>query len=586
MTSRKGLTVEEINEILEDENFWVDEDRPNVDITVLPPDPDYVTDEDEADDDQLGIAEVRDVPGLLEVDEDHRTQNEENSIAEENEQKSKKQKLSRTEACWEKKEPIYNFSRENFAEVDCKKVENLKEQLGSLTPLQIFEKILPESILEHIRDETIRYARCTKNDQDFSLDVAELKVFIGILLFSGYHQVPSERMYWSRDDDLGVEIIRNAMARNRYIKIKAMLHFANNDKLDKTDRLFKIRPLVNKINESFQQFGTFTSHISIDEMIVKYFGHHGLKQFIRGKPIRFGYKLWALCSSSGYCFKFIVYTGKETQQQVGMNLGSKVVTELLSCVPVPNEHVVFFDNFFTSRDLLAHLTSIGFRATGTVRENRTDRCPLKDSKDMNKEKRGSFDYQFDKNAKVLMVRWKDNKCVIVASNYDSVRPLANVSRWSRESKQRVEVPQPKLIQSYNKHMGGVDQHDWLIGKYGIQVRGKKWYWPLFTRMVDMALTNAWILYRTIHGNAALNCLEFRRAIVVPYLKISAKPSKRQHTVTTPMVDVKYDGINHLIQYRSKQRRCQRRGCKSKPTSFCPKCDVTLCSTCFLPYHTK
>lgn len=201
MTSRRGLTVEEINEIVDDENFWVDEDRPNVDITVLPPDPDYVTDEDEADDDQLGIADVRDVPGLLEVDDDRRTQDEGNSNAEEKGQKSKRQKLSRIEACWGKKEPVYDFSQENFGEVDSKKVEKLKEQLISLTPLQIFEKILPESILEYIRDETVRYAHCTNNELDFSLHVDELKIFIGILLFSGYHQVPSERMYWSRDND-------------------------------------------------------------------------------------------------------------------------------------------------------------------------------------------------------------------------------------------------------------------------------------------------------------------------------------------------------------------------------------------------
>lgn len=81
-------------------------------------------------------------------------------------------------------------------------------------------------------------------------------------------------------------------------------------------------------------------------MIVQYFGHHGLKQSIRRKPIRFGYKLWALCNSNGYYFKSIVYTRKETQQQVGMNLGYRVVTELLSCVKIPNEHTVFFDNLF------------------------------------------------------------------------------------------------------------------------------------------------------------------------------------------------------------------------------------------------
>ena len=38
----------------------------------------------------------------------------------------------------------------------------------------------------------------------------------------------------------------------------------------------------------------------IDESMIPYFGGHGTKQFIRGKPIRFGYKMWALTTPSGY----------------------------------------------------------------------------------------------------------------------------------------------------------------------------------------------------------------------------------------------------------------------------------------------
>nr|CAI5829854.1 unnamed protein product [Callosobruchus analis] len=55
--------------------------------------------------------------------------------------------------------------------------------------------------------------------------------------------------------------------------------------------------------------GIFHSHLSIGEAMVKYFGHHSSKLFIRGKPVRFGYKEWMLCSSTGYCYNFDVYCG-------------------------------------------------------------------------------------------------------------------------------------------------------------------------------------------------------------------------------------------------------------------------------------
>ncbi|GFQ70909.1 hypothetical protein TNCT_9431 [Trichonephila clavata] len=38
-------------------------------------------------------------------------------------------------------------------------------------------------------------------------------------------------------------------------------------------------------------------------------------------------------------------------------------------------------------------------------------------------------------------------------------------------------------------MGGVDQHDWLLEKHTIHIRGRKWYWPIFTRVTDMAIVN-------------------------------------------------------------------------------------------------
>ena len=55
--------------------------------------------------------------------------------------------------------------------------------------------------------ESVRYAMTCKNIMDMVLTFDELKAFMGILLFSSYHKLPSERLYWSNDEDLGVSII-------------------------------------------------------------------------------------------------------------------------------------------------------------------------------------------------------------------------------------------------------------------------------------------------------------------------------------------------------------------------------------------
>ncbi|XP_047112340.1 piggyBac transposable element-derived protein 3-like [Schistocerca piceifrons] len=159
---------------------------------------------------------------------------------------------------------------------------------------------------------------------------------------------------------------------------------------------------------------------------------------------------------------------------------------MLDGIEEPENYCVYFDNFFTSRDLLIHLRNLGFRATGTVRENRVGDCPLLSSNELKKTVRGNYDYHMDRNGEVLFVRWHDNRCVTVGTNYDKVEPLGAAMRYSRQASKKTQVQQPAVLKSYNAYMGGVDHHDWLVGKYATVIRGKNgtgsylhvyWKWP-------------------------------------------------------------------------------------------------------------
>jgi hypothetical protein len=74
---------------------------------------------------------------------------------------------------------------------------------------------------EYIVKETVRYAVNVKNEQDFMLTADVTRVFVGFLLLTGYHKLPSERLYCSEDEDLGLEIVKKAMPRNKYKKLQA-----------------------------------------------------------------------------------------------------------------------------------------------------------------------------------------------------------------------------------------------------------------------------------------------------------------------------------------------------------------------------
>lgn len=44
-------------------------------------------------------------------------------------------------------------------------------------------------------------------------------------------------------------------------------------------------------------------------------------------------------------------------------------------------------------------------------------------------------------------------------------------------------------------MGGVDLMDSFLGRYRIKIRSRKWYISLFYHTIDMAIINAWLLYK-------------------------------------------------------------------------------------------
>ena len=112
--------------------------------------------------------------------------------------------------------------------------------------------------------------------------------------------------------------------------------------------------------------------MSVDETVVPYFGRHPTKQFIRNKPVRFGYKLCSLATSGGYVIQFKPYGGgakDKSQEQLDFGLAGSVILDLISELPQSLPYQITFDNFFTSVKLLDHLGARGLGAIGTIRQN-------------------------------------------------------------------------------------------------------------------------------------------------------------------------------------------------------------------------
>ena len=56
-----------------------------------------------------------------------------------------------------------------------------------------------------------------------------------------------------------------------------------------------------------------------------------------------------------------------------------------------------------------------------------------------------------------------------------------------------------IVSKYNRGMGGVDVIDKLLGAYRPVIRGKKWWYPLFTNALNISVVAAWRLYGYLHN---------------------------------------------------------------------------------------
>lgn len=552
-------------------------------VTILPPDVDENTDTDDIDDELTGAPiPSGDIAGQYEIEF-----TEENLGLSDVEPPSKKRKLQHN---WIESDNDLTDSgllplKIPFNEKSI--LEKLEEKLESITdPVGLFELFFDDGLLDIIVEQSLNYA-LQKNFHDFRIDKADMKVFIGFLLFTGYHNLPREKLYWSLREDFGIPLIRQAFSRDRFWEIKRFLHVVDNNLAKETVRKdFKISTLYDYLNEKFKQFGILDENIAIDEQMVKYYGHSSLKQFIKSKPIRFGMKNWVAAGKSGYCYHVKLYCGKESYQSSNEPLGTRVVLELIRKCNIDSTNCLFADNFFMSCDLLSQLRELQIPAIGTVRANRTGNCPLKNDKDL---QRGSMDSKVDTDNKISLTKWQDNRSVIVGTNFQTDCTNQTVKRWKKlkAGAAKIEIPIPSIIKSYNNGMGGVDQLDCFVNCYRISISSKKWYWCLITNMIDICVSNAWNLHRKL-DRKCMDLLEFRSEIALTYLKLSVGRSSSISCKTIPRTidSIRFDGHGHSLETREKQRRCQGENCKSKPKTFCMKCNITLCKFCFGPYHNR
>ena len=264
------------------------------------------------------------------------------------------------------------------------------------------------------------------------------------------------------------------MSVHRFEEIRRYLHFIDNLSIpkDNTDRLIKIRPFLTKLHETFHDAATPEESQSIDEMMIPFKGRSGLKQYIKSKPKKWGFKMWVRAGVSGYVYCFEPYQASSGGRGEPSRFGVAGDVVLRLCHDLSGKnHKVYCDNLFTSVPLAMELKRQDIYIIGTCRSNRLQGAEekLTSDKEMKKSKRGTMCIATSAD-NISVTKWNDNNIVRVVSSFAGMEPKDIVKRYSKTHKSYLDIERPYSILLYNKHMGGVDLMDFLVALYSHNIK--------------------------------------------------------------------------------------------------------------------
>ena len=503
------------------------------------------------------------------------------------------------------------------------------------SPFQYFSRFFSPQLIQHITDQTNLYATQKDISNSFCTTDEEIMHFLAILIYMGNSEMASVWDYLSMETK--VPQVAELMSSRRFMLLKRLVHFNDNSQVHgNIDRFFKVRPLFTFLNEAFRTVPQ-TPKQSVDEVMISYEENKAgnLRQYSNTEPDKIGFKLFARASEDGFIHDIMLYQGKTTLQthriplnieQEAMDINSQIVSVLASTMSSNDTTVIFADNFFTSMQLVRYLKSKNCRYTGTARDNRMGKPPLKPIENMEKKDvpRGTWDYVTSDEG-ILALRWKDSKVVTILSTDLGVNPVSSFSRYCTEIKKLEEVQCPAVVKSYNANIGGIDKSDMLVHLHHTPMKSKRWYLRLFAYAIDISLINAWIIYRrdckALQAEDGLPLKQFRIQVfktascqklvtsrhqkhtTLPSLNTAVNKAKpintsvnlpkpvRGHRSHVPDSCVRFDySLFHCPVYTTRQtcKFCSKKDNILRSNVVCSVCKVHLClnekRNCFMKYH--
>ena len=358
---------------------------------------------------------------------------------------------------------------------------------------------------------------------------SELKIFVAHLLVMGVLRKPDMESYWCSTGVCQIPFFGRWMSRNRFTAILANMHLTDDSRNPPFgspghDPLAKMRPFITMCEDNFKFTYRPLRDLSMDESCCPWKGRLRFRVYNPRKPARFHIKLFQICeATSGYIIGFSVYTGKNSCVDETVctdndcTTTSKVVMTLASqCELLDKGHRLYFDNYYSSPELLEELLHRNTSSCGTVRSTRRG-LPVGVVQVKLKPGETSFRRSVGRNGEpgsLLALKWCDKRAVFMISSCH-----AATEKWTGKNNRNDGTPiyKPSVIVDYIEKMGGVDLSDQLMTYYSFLRKSCKWWRKLFVHILNMLILNAYILNKKF-GNKKMHHSHYREYLAAYLIK--------------------------------------------------------------------
>lgn len=228
-----------------------------------------------------------------------------------------------------------------------------------------FSLIIDNHIIEHIRKCTeIEALRVLKTD--WTLTVAELYAFLGILYGRGAYEAKNLKISYLWSEKWGPDFFSKTMSRNKFTEILRFIRFDKKNERSqrlRTDKFAMISEVWNRFIANSQNCYKPGENLTVDEQLFPTKARCKFTQYMPNKPDKFGIKFWLASDvNSKYLVNGFPYLGKDDIRPQSTSLsefvvlklvepytghGRNITTDYFFHKSVPSEKIIIKKNYFS-----------------------------------------------------------------------------------------------------------------------------------------------------------------------------------------------------------------------------------------------